>query len=492
MYLTFDVGTTALKTALYNTEGRRLHRIIKEYRIESPSEGCYEFNPELYWQYLLEGFKELLKRSDVNPSEIKSISGCSQGETVIFLDRDNTPLRPALVWLDKRASREVEILQNIFEEETLYRTTGLSEMDTTWSAPKILWVKNNEKNCYERIDKVMLIEDYLVYRLTGQFVATPSLWSSSALFDIRTKQYWSDMVDYLGVSEKLPKIVPEGSIVGNPIGSVCDLLGLNRKTVVVKGSMDQTLGILGGGNIVPGIVTETTGTALAVVSIVEEVSFEKSVKIPFQPHVIDDKYILLPFAQTAGIVYKWFRDEFLDTIDYEEYNNLASKVPPGADGLLLLPFLAGAVYPENDPYAKGVLYGLTLKHGKAHFIRAIMESIGYLLNKILGVMEDYGVVIEEIRSMGGGARSDEWLQIKADICGNSIIRMREEEAPSLGAAILSAVKIGDYPHFQDAVSKMVNTGKVFSPESQNAHVYTKGYELYCSLIELMKPVFKKY
>lgn len=160
--------------------------------------------------------------------------------------------------------------------------------------------------------------------------------------------------------------------------------------------------------------------------------------------------------------------------------------------MLLLPFLAGAVYPENDPYAKGVLYGLTLKHGKAHFIRAIMESIGYLLNKILGVMEDYGVVIEEIRSMGGGARSDEWLQIKADICGNSIIRMREEEAPSLGAAILSAVKIGDYPHFQDAVSKMVNTGKVFSPESQNAHVYTKGYELYCSLIELMKPVFKKY
>lgn len=502
MYLTFDVGTTSVKTALYDVEGRLRYKVIKDYQLDSPAVGWYEVNPEIYWRSVVEGFQEILSQSGAAVNDIKTIAGCSQGETVIFLDQQDHPTRPAMVWLDGRARKEAEEFSALVDPEEFFSVTGIPEIEPTWSACKILWVKQNQPDIFRRTAKFMLVEDYIVYKLTGKFVSSASLLATSALVDIHTKTYWRTTVDFLGIESRLPVIISEGSLVGEIQASVASDIGLTPGTLVFKGSMDQTLSAVGAGNIAPGFITETTGTALAIGVTTTAVDFQGTLKLAYQPHVIPATYLILPFAQTAGMVYKWFRDQFareeiqqtrnLESA-YEALNQLAATIPAGSDGVVCLPFLAGgAPAPDNNSYAKGVVYGLTLKHGKAHLARAIMESIGYLLKRILTHVEQTGIVIQEVRSMGGGARSDLWLQIKADICNYPIVRMQEEETSTLGAAILSAVKAGDYATIEDAVQAMVKPGKRFFPNPEQTAIYTRGYALYCELYESLTPLFKKY
>jgi len=501
MFLTFDVGTTSVKTVLYDINGNLLYKVTKDYSLDSPRVDWYEVDPQIYWESVCSGFREILNKSGVKASEIKTISGCSQGETVIFLDERDRPLRPAIVWYDNRARNEVIELKNLLNEQEFYRTTGLVEMDTTWTAPKILWMKNNEPKVFEKTAKIMLVEDYIIYKLTGRFVSSVSLLTSTALVDIQKGEYWSKMVDYLGAYNKLPEIIKERSVVGNLKPEVRNELGMDKKLLVVKGSMDQTTGAVGAGNIKPGIITETTGSAMAIAITTDRFLPQKGLKLPYQYHVLEGKYLILPYASTAGITYKWFRDSFAreevkmvsePEKAYDELNKIASLVPPGAEGLVFLPFLSGASFPENDSYARGVFYGLTLKHGKAHFARAIMESIGYMLKKILICVEKSGISIEEIHSMGGGARSPLWLQIKADICGYPIVKMKVEEAATLGAAIIAAVKAGDYNIIQEAAENMVKKDEKYFPRIENKNIYLKAYTIYNDLYNCLKGMFRKY
>jgi xylulokinase len=501
LYLVFDVGTTSVKTALYNMEGELIHKVIRDYSLNSPQLDWYEVDSETYWNGVIDGFKEIIESPNVSPHLIKSISGCSQGETSIFLDRDDIPLRPAIVWYDNRARKEVDELTAIINADEFYRTTGLLEVDTTWSAPKLLWVKNNEPDLFNRTRKILLVEEYIVYKFTGRFVGSASLSSSTALIDVHRREYWGKTVDYIEARDKLPEIIEEGSIVGNIKPEIADELGLHKDVIVVKGAIDQVSSALGAGNVKPGIITEITGSALAVVVTLDSIDLKQEAKLPYQAHVVKNRYALLPYAQTAAITYKWFRDAFSSELEknnrrggsgYERLNELARTIPPGSEGLVFLPFLAGASFPENDSYAKGVFYGITLKHQRAHFARSIIESIGFMLKKIMTSVEDYGVRIEEIHSMGGGARSDLWLQIKSDICNYRIVKMKEEDSSTLGAAILASVQAGDYTSIDEAVAVMVKKGKTFNPDKSKNETYMRSFALYNELYERLKPTFRKY
>jgi len=500
MYFTFDVGTTSVKMALYDEKGILKNKVIKEYSLSTPNIDWYEVDPEVYWNAVMKGFKEILKNSEINSKLITTVSGCSQGETVILLDKQDKPVRPAIVWIDNRARDEVNELKKIVSEDEFYKTTGLVNMEPTWSIFKLLWIKRNEPEIFNAIDKIFLVEDYIIYRLTGRYVSSCSILTSTGFIDIHNKKYWDKIIDYAGLKEKLPIIVEEGSIIGNIKKGVANDIGIDSNVKVIKGSMDQTTSAIGSGNISPGIITETTGTALVVAVTVKNAVYNQDVKLPFQKHVVNDQYLLLPYAQTAGIVYKWFRDEFAkDLLDkyengevvYDVLNKFVKSIQPGSDGLLLLPFFAGASFPENDSHAKGVFYGITLKHTRAHFIRAIMESIGYMLKNIIAYVQDYGIDIEEIHSMGGGARSDVWLQIKSDICGIKFIRMKEEETSTLGAAIIAAVSVGDYSSFEDAVNNMVKKSKSFNPDMDNFKLYKRNFSLYKELYSSLKELFRK-
>jgi len=498
MYLTFDVGTTSVKTALYDKEGHLLRKVTKDYVLETPRPGWCEVDPEVYWNAVISGFRDICADPKISSHSIESICGCSQGETIILLDEDGRPVRPALVWLDNRAEAEVEELLQYFGADAIYKVCGIPEMGHIWSASKLLWLKKNEFEAMKRTRLILLVEDYISYKLTGKACAVPSLWATTLLLDINKGEYWEEMAYYLDVRDKLPPIVGENVVLGGLQSGIGADLGLDESCIVIKGSMDQNMSALGAGNISPGIVTETTGSALVLAVASDglpELTLQAEIGnktdgincLPIQPHVIPGMYLFMPFSQTAGILYKWFRDTFggeelrrAGNPDkaYIELNKLAEEVPPGAEGLILLPFFSGGVLPKTSPKAKGVFYGLTLKHGKGHFVRAILEAIGFMLKDIVGVLENSGISVKEIHSMGGGARSDLWLSIKADICGLPVIRMLDEETSTLGTAIVSAVKTGMYLSFDKAVKEMVRTGERFMPRSENRKIYKEAYGEY--------------
>jgi xylulokinase len=501
MYLSFDVGTTSVKTALFDRQGRLLGKAIKDYSLESPQVDWYEVDPGVYWRAVIEGFRETLAGSGVDPRQVKAVGGCSQGETIVFLDEGDASVRPAIVWIDNRARREAEELKGKIDGEEFYRKTGCTEIEATWSLLKVLWLQNHEPESLERTRKILLLEDYIDYLLTGVASTTPTLSQSTGFVDIHARAYWSRTVDPLGIRECLPEIVEVGSVVGRIKPALADELGLSREVVVIKGAMDQTMSTIGAGNVRPGVVTETTGTALAIGVTAEEIGPIHRHHLAYQPHALAGKYLILPYAQTSGILYKWFRNTFgAEEVRkaggaeeaYEELNRLAAQAPAGSDGLVLLPFFAGAYIPENDMNARGVWYGLTLGHDKRHFSRSIQESVGYMLRRILEQIQGAGIPIEEVRCMGGAARSDLWLQVKADICGLPMVRMKEEETSTLGCAVLAAVAVGDYAGVEEAAGAMVSLGRRFAPDAANRELYQRFFELYVELYGSLKPVFKKY
>jgi xylulokinase len=501
MYLSFDVGTTSVKTALFDRGGRLLAKSIKDYVLDTPQVDWYEVDPGVYWRAVVSGFKETLAAGGVDPRKVRAVAGCSQGETIVFLDEKDDPVRPAMVWIDNRARREVEELKGQIDGEEFYRKTGCTEIEATWSLLKVHWLRNHERETLARARKILLVEDYIDYLLTGVASTTPTLSQSTGFVDIHARAYWPRTVDPLGIRDSLPEIVEVGSVVGRLKGSVADELGLSREVIVVKGAMDQTMSTIGAGNVRPGVVTETTGTALAIGVTGDEVGPIHRNHLAYQPHALPGKYLILPYAQTSGILYKWFRNTFgAEEVRkaggaeeaYDELNRLAAQAPAGSDGLVLLPFFAGAYIPENDMNARGVWYGLTLRHDKRHFGRSILESVGYMLRRILEQIQGAGIPIEEVRCMGGAARSDLWLQIKADICGLSMVRMKEEETSTLGCALLAAVAVGDYGSVEEAAEAMVSLGRRFVPDRQTKSTYDRLFELYGELYGSLKPVFKKY
>ena len=385
MYLTFDVGTTSVKTALFDRRGRLAAKSIRGYALATPHADWVEADPGAYWAAVLAGFRETLAACGADAKQVRTICGCSQGESIVFLDREDRPVRPAIVWLDNRARAQTEELKRRIGTEEFYRTTGCTDIEPTWSVLKILWVKQHEPGLLARTARILLLEDYVTYLLTGRFCSTPTLLHSTGLLDIHARSWWDKTAGYAGVEHLLPEIVEVGSRVGRLKAALADELGLSRDTVVVKGAMDQTLSNVGAGNLASGIVTETTGTAMAIGVTASSAEGIHANHLPYQPHALPGKFLILPYAQTSAIIYKWFRDQFggeelRQAGDpekaYEGLNALAAGVPAGSDGLVLLPFFAGAYTPENDMFAKGVWYGLTLKHGKAHFARAIQEAVG--------------------------------------------------------------------------------------------------------------------
>jgi xylulokinase len=498
MYLTFDIGTTSVKVVLFAPDGRLIRKAIRNYTLATPAVNWYEADPEVYWDSVVTGTREILAVSGVNPCDIRAISGCSQGETVVFLGRDGRPVRPALVWLDLRARAEADELSTLATRDELYRVTGQTDFDPTWSAAKVLWVKKNQPEAFRMTARFLLVEDYITWRLTGRACSTPNLLSSSLFVDVHAHRYWDRFVDYLGISDRLPELMEPGDLVGTLSKTAAEELGLDRSTLVVKGLMDQASSTLGAGNIFPGIVTETTGSVMGIGVTAERFEPGQTVRLPYQPHVLPGSILYMPYVQTAGSAYKWWRDAFCQEevrqagdleAAYELMNALARSVPPGSDGVVFLPFLAGAGQPENDPDARGVLYGLTLLHGKGHGARAIMESIAFLLKKILADFIRSGVRINEVRSMGGGARSDLWLQIKADVIGLPLVRMEEEETSTLGAAILASVRGGDYPDVASAAKAMVRLGRRFEPDPRTIPTYERSFALYNELYRALAPVF---
>ncbi len=438
-----DIGTTSLKAALFDEKGNMLRSVTRDYtllvsgdRVEFPAEDYFRLFESAY-EELKEGY------------EIAALAIDTQCETLILADENGVPLDNAIVWLDNRAFKEAEHIKSHFGNQRVYEITGQPEITATWPAAKLLWVKENKPEVFEKTRKVFLLEDYLLFRLTGRFVTEETLQSSSLYFDITKKTWWPEMLEFIGLSAScLPEVLASGTAVGTYEG-----------VTVVTSAIDQIAGAIGAGVVGSGTISEMTGTTMAIFAPCDSIpAYNPESIIPCHIN-FDGRYCLLSWTPTAGIALKWFKNNFCESYSFRELDELAKEIKPGCDGVTFLPYLCGSVMPKYDPNARGAFVGLSMEHTRAHLARSVMESVACMLRENLDYL---GVECNEIRSMGGGASSPLWCQIKADMTGKTITTLQNNETACLGSAFLAGLGAGIY-HTISECAEVVAVKRRFVP-----------------------------
>ena len=448
-----DVGTTSVKTAVFDETLKMLYNNNIDYTLESHGD-IVEFEAIKYWDIV----KLELANLDVS---VDALAIDTQCETLILTDEEGNPVRKAIVWLDNRATKEAEEIEKHFGRKKVYEITGQPEITATWPACKLLWVKKNEPEVWAKTKKIFLLEDYLLYKLTGKFATEKTLQSSTIYFDINNSTWWDEMLSFIGVQPSmLPTLYDSGVYIG-------DYKGIK----IVTGAMDQVSGAIGAGVIKKGIVSEMTGTTMVIFSPCDTVPEYKENSIIPCHYNYDGKYCLLSWSSTAGMALKWFKNALCEDFSFQELDELAKDIAPGADGLTFLPYLCGSTMPKYNPNARGSFTGLTTEHTRGHFVRAIMEAISCTLRENL---EYLNLNVNEIRAMGGGANSPLWCQMKADMTGKTLQTLKNKETACLGGAILAGVGTGAFQSVEEA-AKMISIKDSFSPKGTD---YSSAYQNY--------------
>lgn len=492
-----DAGTTSIKGALFDENQKLIASHRLEYALLTPAADQVEYPAEEYWKRFAEVTRALLENANAAADEVKALAISSQAETLIVLDKDNRPMGNAIVWLDNRAVKEADDLRAAFGCRAVYEKSGQADMLATWPAAKILWLRHNCRERFEKAKKYLLLEDWLLFHLTGRFAGEPNLWASSAMLNIHTSAWWPEMLCGIGVTPgQLPELLPCGTCVGTVQAEAAAQTGLSRSTMVVTGALDQTCNTIGAGITLPGSVCETTGSCLAVSATLPDfVPWREDMPITCQNHAVPGRYTVLLWSQSAGMVLKWFANEFYPEFSgdldaaFAHMNSDAASVPAGCDGLTMLPHLNGASNPEFDPHAKGVFCGVTLRHSRAHFTRAIMEAVAFMLRRNTDQLLSLGAHFDTLYSMGGGARSPLWLSIKASVTGRTMIPLMARESGCLGAALLAGTGIGLYPDIDTAAQRLVQTGDAIMPNLSLKTCFDEAYGRYLALYDALKPYF---
>jgi len=463
-FMGIDIGTTSVKTAVFNETLEQKMSLTADYTLDAHG-NIVEFDGEKYWEIV---------RSEIDKvkSELKvdALAVDTQCETLILTDDDGNPVRPAIVWLDNRATEEAEIIAQHFGHKKVYEITGQPEITATWPASKLLWVKRNEPDVWVKVKKVFLLEDWILFKMTGKFISEKTLQSSTIYFDIHKGEWWQEMLDFIGISkDMLPELYSSAIQVGEYDGMQ-----------VVTGAIDQIAGAIGAGVVKQGTVSVMTGTTMVIFLPTDTIPEYNEKSIVPCHYNYDDKYCLLSWTPTAGMALKWFRNALCENFSFRELDDLAAAVPPGSDGVTFLPYLCGSTMPKYNPAARGSFTGLTTEHKRGHFVRAVMESVACMLKSNLDYLS---LDVSEIRAMGGGATSPLWCQMKSDMTGKKLLTLKNTETACLGAAILAGVGTGVFESVEAAAERIV-TNKVYQPKDADYSACYERYQAYDAILNV--------
>ena len=496
--LGIDIGTSACKVALFNIDGKVIAQSSKGYKVYYPKKDFVEQDPNEWWQSVCVAIKEIIQNVDININNIIGIGIDGQSWSAIPIDKEGNTLINAMIWMDRRATKECEEIRAKGLEKEIFEICG-NLFDPTYTTPKILWIKNNLPDIFEKTFKFIQSNSFIAYKLTNNITQDLSQGYGLHCFDIE-KGNWSEKVcQLLDIPmEKLPKIYKCDDIIGQVTEKASLESGLPQGIPVVAGGLDAACGTLGAGVISNGQTQEQGGQAAGMsICMDKPVAHEKLI---LSNHVIPNAW-LLQGGTVGGGSLKWFKEKLGD---YEEYLsklsgensfnllvNQANEIKAGSDGVIFLPYMAGERSPIWDKNAKGVFYGLDFGLNKGHMIRAVLEGVAYSLNHNILTAEEVDIKVSELVAMGGAANSTLWTQIKADITGKSIKVPSSDTATTLGAALLAGVGVGVYRDYEEAVEKTVKITKEYEPNMENHQVYKKYYEIYLDLYESLKETFIK-
>jgi xylulokinase len=498
--LGIDIGISTAKAALFTLDGEMLGLQSEEYLL-TPESQIVESDPgPTYWEPIVRAVRRLLQAFPGRAEQIVAVSTSTFCETVYPMRADGTPSRPSISWMDSRSTAESDALVERVGARELQRISGQGDFGPIWPATKFLWMKRHEPEAFARTAKFLMPDDYLLLRLSGAMVAEQTMWTSSLVMDLHRKAWSPTLMDAAEITaDKLPALTPTGTVIGTISPQCAAETGLSTRTKVVAGAMDQMCSAVGAGNIVPGLITESTGTVVALLTTIPEPIIDFETRVPCHLHAVPGSYCLMPWSPTGGLVLKWWKDRYCEEERrqaaeagrsvYDVLTELAATVPAGSDGLIMLPHLEGAGFPDFAPGARGVFFGLTLHHGKPHLTRAILEAIAYLIRTDVETLQGLGIQPSEVRVLGGGSKSALWNQIKADVLGLPIAVPANRDAALLGTAVIASVGAGLQPDFATAVKAMTRMEARIQPDPASREVYADGYRRYRRLFGCVKELF---
>ncbi len=496
-----DVGSQAVKVVLLNAEGQLVAESGADYPIRFPRPTWAEQEAEDWIAAMTVAIRGLLKGAGVRADRVRAVGLDAQVDGVVAVDAHGKPLRPAILWMDRRATEQVERIRETCDPARVFRVSGLN-LDPYHVAPKIRWITDHEPEVYAQAHCFLLPGSYVAYRLTGELGVDYSNASSTLLMDVHTKEWSPELCRCFEIPpDRLAPIYPATAVLGTLLPEVAHSLGLSGNTRVLLGCGDEHAACLGAGVVISGLVCDITGTAEPVGAASADLRFDDTGLVETHCHAHPDLWLLENPGFVSGGNYRWFRDQFAveevkrasqsNADAYELLDEVANLAPPGSDGLIMLPCLMGAMTPTWNPKARGVFLGFTLTHEKRHFARAILEASAYALRDITNRMQEMGMELSEIRAVGGGARSPLWRQIKADVTGLPVTMLHTVETTALGAGLLALVGAGFVSSLEEAVEVAVKVVERREPDPINRARYEEFYELYRQAYFTLLPVFDR-
>jgi len=495
--LGLDVGTSGAKAVLVSEEGHVVASATEEYPLSTPQPLWSEQDPADWWRGSREALRRVVAESGTAPEAIVGLGLTGQMHGAVFLDETDTVIRPALLWNDGRTGAQcVEITERVGAER-LIEIAGNPAL-TGFQAPKVLWLREHEPQLYARVRRLLLPKDYIRLLLTGEYASDASDAAGTLLLDLRQRD-WSDaLLQILEIPrEWLPRVYEGPEVTGRLRPELAAELGLPAGLPVIAGGGDNAAAAVGTGIIRDGAISASIGTSGVLFAHSDAIRLDPEGRLHTFCHAVPGAYHLMAVTLSAGGAFQWLRNTLRavatrdPALDYDQLVALAEATPPGADGLLFLPYLSGERTPHRDPLARGAFVGLTLRHTLGHMVRAVLEGVVFSLRDGLTIMNELGLDIGEVRATGGGARSPLWRQLQADILGQPLVTLRAEEGPAFGAALLAGVGAGVYNDVAAAVAAAVAPNSNVAPHNALRKPYDELYNTYRELYGTLKPAFHK-
>ena len=485
LYIGIDLGTSAVKLLLMDEKGQ-IHKIVsKEYPLYFPHSGWSEQNPEDWYEQTIAGLHQLL--SDCGRSQIAGISFGGQMHGLVTLDAEDQAIRPAILWNDGRSTAQTDYLNQTIGKQQLSEYTANIAF-AGFTAPKILWMKENEPQNFARICKIMLPKDYLIYRLSGSFATDYSDASGMLLLDVKRRCWSQQMLSICGITEQqLPKLHESYEVVGTLLPQLAEQLGLPSSVRIVAGAGDNAAAAIGTGTVGEGSCNLSLGTSGTL--------FITSGQFRVDPHNAlhafahaDGHYHLMGCMLSAASCNKWWMDEILSTKDYQKEQEGIKKL--GENKVYFLPYLMGERSPHNDPDARGTFIGMTMDTTRSDMTQAVLEGVAFALRDSFEVARSLGLKIERTKICGGGAKSALWKKIIANVLNVKVDVLENEEGPAYGGAILAAVACGEFASVTEAAEKLVRVVETVEPDSQLTEKYEEKYKKFREIYPACKALFK--
>ena len=496
-FLGIDVGTGGTRALILDELGRVVASGTEEHApFATPQLGWAEQDPQDWWRACIVAVRRALANLGTRKNEIACVGFSGQMHGAVLLDALDEVIRPALIWCDQRTEPQVQELSELFSADRLIQLTCNAPL-TNFTLTKLLWVRENEPQNWERVAHVLLPKDYVRFHLTGERAIDVADASGTLLLDVARRQWSSEVLDQTRIDRQLlPTLHESPEVCGQVSARAAQATGLRAGTPVVAGAGDQAAGAVGMGIVRPGTVSATIGTSGVVFAATDRPALDPKGRIHTFCHAIPGRWHVMGVTQAAGLSLRWFRDRFgvvaQDGSDpYEQLSGEAAAAPPGSDGVLWAPYLMGERTPHLDPNARAALIGLTAAHTRAHVVRAILEGVAFSLRDTFTIFKEMNVPVDRIRLGGGGARSALWRQIQADVYTHAVERVQTEEGAAYGAAILAGVGARNWHSVEEACDAVVRTAEKIQPNAESSAILEEAYRTYRRIYPALRQIAER-